>query len=167
MTSKIYRSAQGKSVDLGVLRLQNEHVRAVGNMKVNARGDKLDSQNRVVETKSQQIQRQNNRLSTDAPDQTVHSSAAKARRAAQLDTAQPDSIVADPTPNDQVPETPAIENITPVAVAPATDPVDSTAVASVAKGAGLAGAIARTRTIKQELDRTRRQQAQDSGIKKI
>ena len=45
MTSKIYRSAQGKSIDLGTIMLQNETVRAVGNMKVNARGDKLDNNN--------------------------------------------------------------------------------------------------------------------------
>ena len=46
MTSKVYRTAQGKSVDLGTIMLQNEHVRAVGNMNVNARGDKLDQNNR-------------------------------------------------------------------------------------------------------------------------
>jgi hypothetical protein len=59
MTSKVYRSAQGKNVDLGTIMLQNEHVRAVGNMNVNARGDKLDSNNKVIETKPRQIQRQN------------------------------------------------------------------------------------------------------------
>ena len=61
MTSKVYRSAQGKSVDLGTIMLQNAHVRAVGNMNVNARGDRLDSNNKVLETKPRQIQRQNAR----------------------------------------------------------------------------------------------------------
>jgi hypothetical protein len=42
MSQKIYKSAQGKVVDLGTLMLQNESVRAVGNMGVNARGDVLD-----------------------------------------------------------------------------------------------------------------------------
>ena len=59
MTSKIYRTAQGKSVDLGTIMLKNEKTRAVGNMKVNARGDKIDSMNQVIETKPQQIQKQN------------------------------------------------------------------------------------------------------------
>jgi hypothetical protein len=59
MTSKVYRTAQGKAVDLGTIMLQNEHVRAVGNMNVNARGDKLDHNNQVIETKPRQIQRQN------------------------------------------------------------------------------------------------------------
>lgn len=44
-----YRSALGKSVDMSRIASKNEHVRAVGNMKVNARGDTIDSLNRVVE----------------------------------------------------------------------------------------------------------------------
>ncbi len=58
MTSKVYRSAQGKSVDMGRLQLQNEGVRAVGNMKVNARGDMVDDLNRVISTKSEQVNKQ-------------------------------------------------------------------------------------------------------------
>ena len=58
MTNKIYKSAQGKEVDLGSLFLKNEHVRAVGNMNVNARGDKLDGNNQVIEQKNRQSQRQ-------------------------------------------------------------------------------------------------------------
>lgn len=42
------RTAQGKMLDMGALIKQNEHVRAVGNMKVNARGDKIDSYGRVI-----------------------------------------------------------------------------------------------------------------------
>lgn len=58
MTSKVYRSAQGKSVDMGRLQLQNEGVRAVGNMKVNARGDMVDDMNRVISTKAEQVNKQ-------------------------------------------------------------------------------------------------------------
>ena len=60
MTSKVYKTAQGKTVDMGRLALQNENVRAVGNMKVNARGDLLDDMNRVVSTKTEQVQKQYN-----------------------------------------------------------------------------------------------------------
>jgi hypothetical protein len=60
MTSKIYKTAQGKTVDMGRLALQNENVRAVGNMKVNARGDMVDDMNRVVSTKTEQVQKQYN-----------------------------------------------------------------------------------------------------------
>jgi hypothetical protein len=60
MTSKIYKTAQGKTVDMGRLALQNENVRAVGNMKVNARGDMVDDMNRVISTKTEQVQKQYN-----------------------------------------------------------------------------------------------------------
>jgi hypothetical protein len=60
MTSKVYKTAQGKTVDMGRLALQNENVRAVGNMKVNARGDLVDDMNRVVSTKTEQVQKQYN-----------------------------------------------------------------------------------------------------------
>ena len=58
MTSKVYKSAQGKTVDMGRLQLQNEGVRAVGNMKVNARGDMVDDLNRVISTKAEQVNKQ-------------------------------------------------------------------------------------------------------------
>ena len=57
MTQKIYKSARGKQIDVGSLRLQNENVRAVGNMGVNARGDRIDSQGAVIDPKNQQLQR--------------------------------------------------------------------------------------------------------------
>lgn len=60
MTSKVYKTAQGKSVDMGRLALQNENVRAVGNMKVNARGDIVDDMNRVISKKTDQVQKQYN-----------------------------------------------------------------------------------------------------------
>jgi hypothetical protein len=60
MTSKVYKTAQGKTVDMGRLALQNENVRAVGNMKVNARGDLVDDMNRVISKKTEQVQKQYN-----------------------------------------------------------------------------------------------------------
>lgn len=44
----IYRTAQGKSLDMSALASRNERTRAVGNMSVNARGDTIDSQGKVV-----------------------------------------------------------------------------------------------------------------------
>jgi hypothetical protein len=61
MTNSVYRSANGKTVDMGKLALQNERVRAVGNMKVNARGDIVDDKNRVISTKNQQVQQTYNK----------------------------------------------------------------------------------------------------------
>jgi len=61
MTQKVYKTAQGKTVDMGRLMLQNEKVRAVGNMKVNARGDMVDDMNNVIATKTQQVNKQYNK----------------------------------------------------------------------------------------------------------
>ena len=55
MTKDIYKSSRGKSVDMGALRLKNEKVRAVGNMKVNARGDAVDDKNAPVQSRPQQV----------------------------------------------------------------------------------------------------------------
>ena len=82
MTRKVYKSAMGKAVDLGALLLQNEHVRAVGNMNVNARGDLLDGANKVIEQKNRQVQRQYQRSATNvSSDAPVHSSTRNAKQA--------------------------------------------------------------------------------------
>ena len=151
MTSKVYRSAQGKSVDLGTIMLQNEHVRAVGNMNVNARGDRLDSNNQVLETKPRQIQRQNART-TNVSATDVHTSSIKARRQAAAEP-KTESAVAPMAPPQ--PET--------VTQPPAQD---ETATGRIPTG-GLAAAIARNREIKQELEKTQRQRAKEQGVKRI
>ena len=83
MTKKVYKTARGKTIDMGALILQNEGVRAVGNMNVNARGDVLDSSDRVIDSKNKQIQRQNEKQlraeSTPAP-RTVHAGTRQARQ---------------------------------------------------------------------------------------
>jgi hypothetical protein len=75
MTRKVYRTAQGKTVDIGALQLQNENVRAVGNMPVNARGDLLDANGRPIDTRNQQVSRQyTKQTSTNVSDDQVFSS---------------------------------------------------------------------------------------------
>jgi hypothetical protein len=61
MTKQVYRTANGKQLDMGQLRLKNEKTRAVGNMKVNARGDQVDDKNRIIQTKPEQVNRQYSR----------------------------------------------------------------------------------------------------------
>ena len=58
MTKDIYKSARGKPVDMGALRLKNENERAVGNMKVNARGDAVDDKNATIQSRPQQAHKQ-------------------------------------------------------------------------------------------------------------
>jgi hypothetical protein len=58
MTSKVYKSALGKRVDLGALILKNETERAVSNLNVNARGDIIDNMNRPITSRGQQVRNQ-------------------------------------------------------------------------------------------------------------
>lgn len=99
MTSKVYKTARGRTVDMGALILQNENVRAVGNMNVNARGDVLDSADRVIDRKNQQIRRQNERQ-TRAAAQTreVHTSNREARRTVEDITPKVKPTVLDTPP---------------------------------------------------------------------
>ena len=52
-TKKVYKTMQGRTIDIDRLRAQNEDVVAVGNMKVNARGDMIGNGGKIVKTKEQ------------------------------------------------------------------------------------------------------------------
>jgi hypothetical protein len=54
MVSK--KTSRGQALDMQSLALQNEKEIAVGNMGVNARGDKIGSDGKVVQTKTEQAQ---------------------------------------------------------------------------------------------------------------
>jgi hypothetical protein len=45
---KVYKTSQGKIVDMDMLRQRNELTPAVGNARVNARGDELGSGGKVI-----------------------------------------------------------------------------------------------------------------------
>lgn len=45
---KIHRSMQGREIDIDKLRQRNETTLAVGNVKVNARGDELGPGGKIV-----------------------------------------------------------------------------------------------------------------------
>lgn len=183
MTSKVYRTAQGKTVDLGTIMLQNEHVRAVGNMNVNARGDKLDHNNQVIETKPRQIQRQNART-TNVSAQPVHTSANKSKQAKREKAqGEADHVVHAPPP--VVEETPVAVVAPPAQhIATPGKVLEGGLAATIARQreakqqaekprqqpqqeGGLAAAIARQKEVKQELEKSRRQQAQAKGVRKI
>jgi hypothetical protein len=140
MTRKVYRTAQGKMVDLGSLQLRNENVRSVGNMKVNARGDLIDSNNRPINTRNQQVDRQYRRQTTNVSNTPVqHARTA----AAQVDIPVPPEDFQD-------------------------DFVKPTDAAVPAATTGLAAAIARARQVRQEPLKTPREIAQhQEGVKKL
>ena len=157
MTRKVYKSAMGKTVDMGSLLLQNERVRAVGNMNVNARGDRLDSNNQIVEPKNQQAQRRY-RKQSNVSTGPAHSSTRSAKQQAQQPMVDPADSFSD-LPIDEPPESAAV--LEPAA------PSDAPEQQVTPGQGGLAGAIARSREVKQELEKTRRQQAQAQGVRRI
>ena len=53
---RVYTSMQGKQIDMEKLQLRNELAPAIGNMKVNARGDELGSGGKIVRTREQILQ---------------------------------------------------------------------------------------------------------------
>jgi len=145
MSRKIYKSAQGKTVDLGALLLQNESVRAVGNMNVNARGDTVDSTNRVIDQKNRQVQRQYRKQATTSGNDLPPTTSNRAARQVQ----QP--MVEKPTETQETVESVNQPTITS---------------AQIPQG-GLAAAIARSREVKQDLEKTPRQLAQEATLRKI
>lgn len=155
MTSKIYKTAQGKTIDLGTIMLQNEHIRAVGNMNVNARGDQLDSNNKVIETKTRRIQRQNSRTTTAAVPATVHTSTVKAKQAQRQ--------LADQVADEQIPDQEMSQDTD---ITPITEPSPVEDIPAV--GGGLAAAIARSKIVKQEKEKTLRELSQSTpGVRRI
>ena len=50
---RMYRTMQGRMVDIEKLRAANESVQAVGNMNVNARGDQIGPGGSVIKTREQ------------------------------------------------------------------------------------------------------------------
>ena len=193
-TRRTYRSSQGKSIDLGALLLQNENVRAVGNMGVNARGDRIDNRGAVVDSKVQQSKRQYNKQI--GPQDTIP----QASRAPVADDIPPAPVAPDPyelqksnakeaeafkekrraekatakaakASKPKVVKTPVVDesflNIEPIQE-PVVEVVPEPVAVAPAPAKGLADAIARAKTIKQEQLKTPRQIAQEkSGVKKI
>lgn len=147
MTTKQYRTAMGKVVDMGALMLQNENVRAVGNMSANARGDKLDSANRVIDRKSQQIKRQHKKQTTSENLIPATSNAALRRNEAAEMKVDPADTFSD-FPMDDEPEAEVQE-------------------AAVVPQGGLAAAIAKAKTVQQTKLPTPREASRASGVRKI
>lgn len=142
MTSKVYRTAQGLAVDIGAILNQQENTRAVGNMNVNARGDKLNSENKSISTRNQQVNKQYRKQvkRNNVVDEPVYTSRARAHEQQEQDA------IADVAG----PEEPAEE------------------VSNEEPSIGIAAAIARARQVKQEPLKSPRQIAQErEGVSRI
>jgi hypothetical protein len=134
-------------------------------MNVNARGDKLDGNNQVIEQKNRQSQRQYQKQSNVSADLPVHTGTRKAREAAvAADAGNQDDIQS--APEDLAAELPSSpepdETIVPIA-----EPAPVTPEAAALGGGGLAAAIARSKEVRQELEKTPRQKTQTGPLRKI
>jgi hypothetical protein len=65
----LYKSALGKAIDMDQIRLNNEDVIAVGNMKVNARGDELGPGGTVAKSRNE-VMKEYYKLNTPTVDAT-------------------------------------------------------------------------------------------------
>ena len=52
----VYRTMQGKEIDMDKLMRQNELVPAIGNMKINARGDEIGAGGKIVRKREEVVQ---------------------------------------------------------------------------------------------------------------
>jgi hypothetical protein len=120
MSKHIYTTAQGKQIDIEGLRLANEETIAVGNMKVNARGDKLGAGGQIAETRNQSqdsYYRLNSQVAQDFTNQENQQIMQQQKESgAQMTQGMP---MPDPEPEQQVAEVaPVVEAKPEVAVAP-------------------------------------------------
>ena len=148
MTKKVYRTAQGKLVDLGALQLRNENVRAVGNMGVNARGDLVDSHNQSIDSRNKQVDKQYRRQTSNVSNTPV---AGKKTAAVDIPPPPPEDFEDDFVKED---------------VAEKSQQGSSTT--TVEGSGGLAAAIARARQVKQDPMKTQKEIAKkQEGVRKI
>jgi len=100
---RMYRTMQGRMVDIEKLRTANETVRAVGNMNVNARGDVLGPHGQIVTSKAEVM-----KTYYEQPKGKVDDTPARAK----------------PTPPRKTPPTP-VQKMTPVESKPTAKPVET------------------------------------------
>jgi hypothetical protein len=158
----MHRSALGKSIDMSSLVAKNEKVRAVGNMNVNARGDLLDSTNRVIDQKNRQVQRQY-KAQTNVLAQPAATSTLAVRRARLQPDVVGEEIAVEQAAGIATPVVDELSSDTPVVLAPEPVAIPKELIPQ----GGLAAAIARTQNVKQELEKTARQKLQSAPVRKI
>jgi len=162
--AKTYRTAKGQTLDIGSLLLQQENTRAVGNMGVNARGDKINSENKIIKGRNEQMsQHYKKTYNKHVKDQPVYKNAKEAEQALkeQPQKQQPTKTV------EPAPIASAVDDAAEV-MAKAEPIVNEEPKPQKVPTSGLAGAIAKARSVEQEEEKTARQIEQDkSGVKRI
>jgi len=112
---RMYRTMQGRMVDIEKLRAANESVQAVGNMNVNARGDVLGAGGQVVTPKEQIIKKyyeQPKGMVSDTPSKGKPMPAPKAEPVKTVQKMTP--VAAKPAPKKTVAPQPKKVEVKPV-----------------------------------------------------
>jgi hypothetical protein len=112
---RMYRTMQGRMVDIEKLRTANESVQAVGNMNVNARGDVLGAGGQVVtpkETIIKQYYEQPKGMVSDTPTKNKPMSAPKVEPIKTVQKMTP--VASKPAPTKTVAPQPKKVEVKPV-----------------------------------------------------
>jgi hypothetical protein len=126
---RTYRTAQGKQLDIEQLRLQNELIPAIGNMRVNARGDQLGAGGKVIKSREQMLDDHYSKNNTSGKPNNTNSGQAdviptKGGKSKRVDNFEPGNI----EPDKVAP--PKVAKITPPAAPILSRSVPETAVAA-------------------------------------
>lgn len=167
--AKIYRTAQGRQLDIEKLRLQNEMAPAIGNMRVNARGDQLGPGGQVVKNREQMVdEHYKNTTSTSqkrknvgGPDD-IPTKGGKSKRVEKFEPGpiEPDSIKLDAEPLEDDFVDPVIEktqdDLPEPGPMPETDKTTGIAAGEKKLKGGLARAVAKTRDYESKKNKPKR-----------
>jgi hypothetical protein len=118
-----HRTARGIPVDMDRLRLSNEQTIAVGNMKVNARGDQLGPGGKIIKTR-QQVMAEKNKLKGPIADNSkavAESMSAVGQEPVAIEVLEPEEIL--PIFEEETP----VEDVVPGYVKPRGSFADSVA----------------------------------------
>lgn len=151
---RVYTTAMGKQVDLDALRIANEETIAVGNMKVNARGDELGPGGTIKATKTEIMEEHYRLQAAEAKGARTRSEIAKKQSEAGASTTRTRRRTAPKVPTTTQEE--SMETQEPTAPNPESEqapdntetktPTDSPRVRG-----SLADAIAKEVTVNQQL----------------
>jgi len=94
---RMYRTMQGRMVDIEKLRAANESVRAIGNMNVNARGDVLGPGGTIITPKSEVMSKYYEQPRGKVDETPSRSKPTAPRRVAPVSKTQTMTPVAKPT----------------------------------------------------------------------
>ena len=115
---RMYRTMQGRMVDIEKLRAANESVRAVGNMNVNARGDVLGPGGQIVTSKETVMKKYYEQPKGKVDDTPARNKIVSPRKVATQEPVKEVQVMKPVAPQPTVAPKPKIEKVEPVEAKP-------------------------------------------------